>query len=229
MRALLDLVLPIRCAGCGRPDAVACLQCLAPLQRSPAPAWPRPSPLGLPPPFAVAEYDGAVRRLLLAFKEDGVMGLQRPLGWALARAVVAAIGAHERVVLAPVPSSRAARRQRGEDVVERLADAAARDLRRAGVRVSVVSALQHVRRVQDSAGLSASERAGNLAGAFTARSASVRHLSGQPVVLVDDLITTGVTLAECARALRGAGLEVLACATVAATQRRAGRAPIAKA
>jgi len=46
-------------------------------------------------------------------------------------------------------------------------------------------------------------------------------LSGAPVIIVDDLITTGASLAEAARTLRSSGANVLAAATVAATQRRA--------
>lgn len=220
MRAFLDLVLPATCAGCQRPSGIACHACLAPLVAAPRPAWPRPSPPGLPPPFAVAPYDGSVRRLLLAFKEEGAVGLRAPLGRALATAVVAAIGAVDVVRLVPVPSSSRARRERGEDVVRALADAAARDLRRIGLDAATVAALRHNRRVRDSAGLTSAERAANLADAFVARPRRVAAVGGRPVVLVDDLVTTGATLAECAAALRRQGVDVLACATVAATQRR---------
>src|SRR5437660_809051 len=114
MRAFLDLVLPAHCAGCNLPSVLACTTCLAPLT-----APPRPP--GLPPPFAVAAYDGSVRRLLLAFKEEGVVGLGPSLGRALACAVVAALGANDVVRLVPVPSSAASRRQRGQDIVRALA------------------------------------------------------------------------------------------------------------
>ena len=220
MRAFLDLVLPAHCAGCNLPSVLACTTCLAPLTAPPRPAWPRPSPPGLPPPFAVAAYDGSVRRLLLAFKEEGVVGLGPSLGRALACAVVAALGANDVVRLVPVPSSAASRRQRGQDIVRALAGTAARDLRRLGLDAVVVPALRHARRVQDSAGLTSRERAANLMDAFFVRPRRVEALAGHPVVLVDDLITTGVTLAECAAALRREGSPPLACATIAATQRR---------
>ena len=85
-----------------------------------------------------------------------------------------------------------------------------------GTPVVCVQALQHRRRVADQAGLNASDRAANLAGALQARF----DLRGQRVIVVDDVITTGATLAEAARALRAAGAEVPAAAVIAATSRR---------
>jgi len=120
----------------------------------------------------------------------------------------------------PVPSARAARRRRGEDIVATLAARAARRLRSDGQDVDVVSALRHVRRVADSVGLDAAARAANLTAAFAFVSARRRRLEGARVVVVDDLITTGATLAECTLTLGLAGVAVEAVATVAATRRR---------
>ena len=71
------------------------------------------------------------------------------------------------------------------------------------------------RRVADQSGLDAAGRSANLAGALRASS----DLSGVPVVVVDDVVTTGATLVEAARALRDAGALVRGAAVVAATQR----------
>jgi predicted amidophosphoribosyltransferase len=158
--------------------------------------------------------------MLLAVKEHGVASARRPLARALAAAVAAAApDLADAVCLVPVPSSRAARRRRGEDVVRRLATLASVDLRRVGVAAHAVPALRHARTVTDSAGLGAEARARNLAAAFVARPGTVARLRARPVVLVDDLITTGVTLAECSAALAAVGVPVVACATVAATRR----------
>lgn len=223
MRALLDLVLPVSCPGCGVAGVPACPPCLATLGRPARLAWPQPAPAGLPPPFAVADYAGAPRSFLLAYKEQGRIGLHHALGTALARSVAAALAAdgRDRVWLVPVPSSAAARRARGDDVVARLALTAAQVLRRQGRSAGVVTALRHRRSVRDSAGLGAADRAANLAGAFAVTRAGRRRLSGRTVVLVDDLVTTGATLAECAQPLRAAGADVVAAATVAATRRQA--------
>jgi predicted amidophosphoribosyltransferase len=70
--------------------------------------------------------------------------------------------------------------------------------------------------VADQADLTAADRAANLSGALRARF----DLRGSRVIVVDDVITTGATLAEAARALRAAGADVRAAAVVAATARR---------
>jgi predicted amidophosphoribosyltransferase len=217
--AALDLVLPQRCAGCGGASGLVCAACGALLGGPARVCRPRPAPPGLPSPWAVAPYAGAVRQMIVAHKERGLAGLARPLGAALARAVLAAAGdAGAPVLLVPVPSSRASVRRRGQDPTLRIAQAAAREVARHGEPVSCVRVLGHRRRVADQAGLTAVGRAANLAGALRAG----RGLLGARVIVVDDVVTTGATLAEAARALRAAGAEVAAAAVVAATARRAG-------
>jgi predicted amidophosphoribosyltransferase len=143
------------------------------------------------------------------------------LAEALAAALAAAAGGcGSSVVVVPIPSSRHAIRQRGDDVVLALARRAASAARRDGVEARVVPALRHSRRVADSAGLGAQERSANLTGAFTVPPRMRRALPGARVVIADDLITTGATIAEAARGLRAAGAVVIGAATVAATRRR---------
>jgi predicted amidophosphoribosyltransferase len=127
-------------------------------------------------------------------------------------------------VLVPVPSSASAVRRRGFDHAVRLASGAARELRRRGLAVEVAPVLQAVRPVADQAGMGARERAANISGAFGIRALprGMRQGDGRrPVVLiVDDIVTTGATLAEAARALRGCGVDVAGAAVVAATPGR---------
>src|SRR5207302_10833979 len=115
-------------------------------------------------------------------------------------------------VLVPVPSARATVRRRGGDHVLRLARAAASPL---GARV--VSPLRITRAVRDSAGLGASERFANLGGAMSAAAPAAPETA---VVVVDDIVTSGATLAEAVRALRASGWLVTGAAVVAATPRR---------
>jgi predicted amidophosphoribosyltransferase len=118
----------------------------------------------------------------------------------------------------PVPSSRAARRRRGDAPLEQLARLAV-----AGYRpheVVVADALEPRRRVADQAGLSARERAVNLEWSMRVRPVWEPVLEGAVCVVVDDVLTTGATLVEAARALRGGGVAHVLAATICATQRR---------
>jgi predicted amidophosphoribosyltransferase len=220
---VLDLVLPQRCAGCGAASALLCDACRPMLCAPARRAMPSPAPPGLPVPWAVARYDGVVRDVIIAHKESGRAGLARPLGRALARALQAALGTTLAVpvLVVPVPSTRAAVRQRGHDPLRRVTDKAVAALRGGGIPARRVAALGHARPVADQAGLSMAGRAANLAGAL--RVTRPGAIGGRPVVLVDDVITTGATLAEAARALRAAGAEVPAAAVIAATPRRYGQ------
>jgi predicted amidophosphoribosyltransferase len=101
--------------------------------------------------------------------------------------------------------------------VHLLAAVAARALSRDGRRVSVVSGLRHVRLLEDQASLASAARWENLKGAMAARPV---HGS---VLVVDDVCTTGATLAEACRALRAAGAVDCEAATISATVLRHDR------
>ncbi|MFG1624667.1 ComF family protein [Kribbella sp. NPDC049227] len=218
--AFADLVLGGRCAGCDRPGVTLCGGCRALLASlTPYRAWPDPRPCGLPPPTAAAPYADQVRKLIIAHKEEARYALARPLGQVLATAVLTALGNHPGVWICPVPSAPSTVRQRGHDPLTRIAKAAVRALRRSGVDARPAPALSVVRRPDDQAGLSAERRTANLAGAFALRSRWAETLTDQPVLLVDDVITTGSTLSEACRALETGGVPVLGCAVLAATRR----------
>ncbi|MFH8606743.1 ComF family protein [Streptomyces sp. NPDC018029] len=105
--------------------------------------------------------------------------------------------------LVPVPSARAAVRARGHDSVRRIALAAAGELRRAGIPARVLAVLRQRRAVADQSGLDSRQRQANLAGALKVTAGGGRLLAGGGrIVVVDDLMTTGASLAEAARALR---------------------------
>ncbi|MER6807461.1 MULTISPECIES: ComF family protein [Streptomyces] len=224
---LTDLVLPAECGGCGRPRTVLCARCREALSgAAPRRVRPVPEPAGLPPVHAAARYADEVRAAVLAHKERGVLALAGPLGEALAGAVRAGLrtagsrgaAAVDRapygrgaggpyhvpgaVLLVPVPSARRAVRARGHDPARRIAFAAASALRREGVPARVLPALRQRRHVADQSGLDSRQRLANLAGALVVAPGCGRLLSGGPVVLVDDLMTTGASLSEAARAVR---------------------------
>ncbi|MEU9382655.1 hypothetical protein AB0D38_17485, partial [Streptomyces sp. NPDC048279] len=120
------------------------------------------------------------------------------------------------VLLVPVPSAPWAVRARGHDPVRRIALAAAAELRRGGTSVRVVPVLRQRRAVADQADLNSRQRLANIDGALEVPAGAARLLGGGRVVLVDDLVTTGATLTEAARAVRevtgseGAGEETTA-------------------
>lgn len=224
LRGLVDLVLPVRCAGCDAGGTALCPDCTAPLLAAAHPHLPDPAPSGLPHVWSVAAYAGPVRAALVAHKEHGRSALGDPLGEALARSVLAVAGPvrpGRQLALVPAPSRPAAVRERGQDPTLRLARRAAARLRARGVPLTLLPVLRVRPGLRDQAGLSAPERAANLGGAHRVPARFVPLVAGRDVVLVDDVVTTGVTLAEAARALRAAGAVVLGAATVAATQRRA--------
>jgi predicted amidophosphoribosyltransferase len=218
--AFVDLVLGGRCAGCDRPGVTLCDGCRGLLTAlTPFRAWPDPVPPGLRTPTAAAPYAGVLRALILAHKEHARYALAKPLGRLLAGVVRTALEDRRATWLCPVPSSAATVRQRGHDPLRRITKAAVRSLRRQGIDARLTDALRVVRRPEDQAGLSAERRTANLDGAFGLRSRWAETLIDQPVLLVDDVITTGSTLTEACRALESRGIPVLGCAVLAATQR----------
>jgi len=224
--ALLELLFPALCASCARPGALACPTCLIPLQAAPRLVRPTPCPAGFPPTWAVTAYAGSGRDLLLAYKEREAAALARQLAVPLAAAITWAAAGQRTVIAVPAPSSRAAVRVRGEDVLLALARRAARRCRCSGIQVRVVPALRQSRPVADSAGLGASQRLANLDHALAVKAALASRLASAPIVIVDDLVTTGATLVEAARALREVGGQVHGAATIAATTRRSGELTI---
>ncbi|MGW3730295.1 ComF family protein [Streptomyces sp. NPDC000851] len=211
------------------PECRAALSGAAPRRVRPA-----PEPPGLPVVYAAARYADEVRAVLLAHKERGALTLAGPLGVALAGAVRTGLrdaregrtavggaasgraggaagsagmrrGAVDgTVLLVPVPSGRGAVRKRGHDPARRIALAAAAELRQTGTPTRVLAVLRQRRAVADQSELTSRQRLENLAGALQVAAGGAGLLGGGPVVLVDDLMTTGSSLAEAARAMRAA-------------------------
>lgn len=197
---LQGLLLAACCAGCGAPGVPLCDACLAEL---------RPTPIDLRTPHglrvrAALSFDGVRARCIRRLKDEGETLLARPLGAALAAAVPHSRGAP--TLLVPAPTSRRSMRRRGYRVPDLL-------IRRAGARP--VRVLSLTRGGRDQRGLDADERAANVRGSMRALAAG----AAREVVLVDDVMTTGATLDEAARALESAGFRVPSAVVLAATPR----------
>jgi ComF family protein len=209
----LDLALPAACAGCRLEGAALCRDCVPALDaRLEA---QRGIPVGLPADIPVpllqlewcAPFTGVTRRALHALKYDGERRLAAPLGAAIARRWErAGVGGDAFV---PVPASPDRVRERGYDQATLLAAEAGRRL-----RMPVVQGLERTRATTAQFDLDRAGRASNLGGAFRMAAGRV-PVAGRWLVLVDDVVTTGATLAACAATLLDAGALGVSAITVA--------------
>ncbi|WP_437582362.1 ComF family protein [Paramicrobacterium sp. CJ85] len=199
-----DFIVPVQCTGCGADGAGVCGACSALLTSGTV--HRRVSGVDV---FSSALYEGRVKRMLLALKRDGRTDAAVALGRGLRRAVDAVLehSTGADIELAPVPGTYRSRVARGFAPVSLV-------LRRA--ELSGARVLRWRRRPADQIGLSVHERRTNLTGTLRA----LPRAAGRRFIVIDDVVTSGATLAECVRALREQGAEVVACATVASTPLR---------
>ncbi len=210
---LLDLLYPPRCIGCGAPGIWLCTNCLA---GSPVTDKPRivvvesPSRLWPLPVYSVAVHQGVAREAVHGLKYEGKRVLAAPMAGRMCACLPLTSLGPDVALAVPLHESR--RRERGYNQSDLLAHAIAAET---GLHAPS-RCLARVRQTPPQVGLSARERVENVRGAFVAEAS----LRGRRVLLVDDVCTTGATMAACAAAIVEAGGTVVGGVTF--TRARAG-------
>lgn len=212
---LLDIALPPVCAGCGREGEALCEPCREPFRAG----LRRPIgvriglPSSIPAPLLQLEwcapFEGPVRAAIHALKYGGERRLAAVLGSAVAdRWRIAGAGGD---LLVPVPVHADRARERGFDQAELISEEAA-----ARLALPCAPILVRHRATVAQYHLDRPDRAGNVEGAFSlAPGAPPMTLRGRWPVLVDDVATTGSTLAACGTVLMAAGAIGVSAVTVA--------------
>lgn len=212
--AFLDLLYPPKCPFCGK---VGQARGICPACKKALPWTEGEQGLKTLPGGAVCAaplwYEDLVREGILRFKFQGASAAAEPLGELIAQCAAERFSG-EFDVVTWVPVSRRRLRKRGYDQARLLAEGAC--------RVWGVKPEQLLRKIQDNpaqSGLSeAAARRANVLGVY--EPVEPDKIQGRRVLLVDDVCTTGATLAECARTLRSAGAAQVVCAAAALTREK---------
>ena len=231
MSTIVDLMFRPACAACDRamprraPLCKACFESLYPIEMAcPTCAFPLEGPRALrcrrcrrerPPlertvvPYRFGgELAIALRRLKYTDRPD----IARQLSPIYAQPLLALLDDCD--VAVPIPLHWRRRLERGFNQAQLLLRwATGRRLR----RYVADHALRRVRPTTPQAGLTRAQRRANVHGAFSVRRRAAKRLRGKRVLLVDDVITTGSTIAAAARALRASGAREIVGFAVART------------
>lgn len=238
----LDLLYPPHCASCGQPlpprtNLILCWSCAERVSwigtdrcERCGDATGQGSGLAhdcyscrtYPPRFvtktcAIVKYaDGPIRDLILGLKFGRKLHLARALGELLAQRIqdcdlLRADEPGREFILVPAPIHRSSAMQRGFNQAQELA---ARAAARLGLKLET-RLLKKIRRTPPQATLSHEKRRVNLAGAFACSPRRAARYQRTSVLLIDDVMTTGSTLSECARTLAAAGIKEIHAAVVA--------------
>ncbi|MDK8846304.1 phosphoribosyltransferase family protein [Corynebacterium sp. MSK297] len=201
----IELVLPRACAGCGAPGQLLCRNCRMILAQPPRRITPRADVLA--PVYSCGGYGGPHREVILEMKERNNRAI-RPHIAAVLRAALETLQARgefsHRLVLVPAPTRARSARLRGGDPITQLCTASG---------FPTWQAVRLAPAMPDQSGLNRDDRLHNVRGNIQL----VRPVPrGAEVVVVDDVIATGATLAATVDMLTFDGADVAGCVVLAA-------------
>ncbi len=220
----VNLVLPPQCLSCRvrLADQGFCASCWCELSFIEAPLCDRlgipfdydpgegiisTAALARPPSYArarsVVRYDDIARKLVHRFKYKDGLEAAPLLGAMMTRSGRKLFEDCDIVIPVPLYRSRLWSRRYNQAAVLALQIAGQTELR------YEPQLLDRVRKTKSQVGLNAAQRRRNVSGAFAINESAFERISGQRVLLVDDVITTGATIEACSKALLSGGAEVV--------------------
>ena len=210
MKSLAELIFPSRCIGCSQLGISICSICRK--------NWhPHIYKRGLKvlgndyPVISSIEYSPIASRVWMKSKESNRIAADQLLIKAIAHSLQYFLKNYGSGDLVAIPSRISATRKRGRNFMQEITRSVA-NLE----SLEYQEILHHKRAVRDQSQLNSQQRLSNVAGAFSAKTnlaAAAGRGNTEPLIIVDDLVTTGATLAEAIRALRTAGFTVIGAVT----------------
>ncbi len=210
MKSLAELIFPSRCIGCSQLGISICSICRKNWHPH---IYHRTLNVlgGSYPVISAIEYSPIASRVLLRAKEANQGAADQLLINAIAHSLRYFVKKYGAGNLVAIPSRRSATRKRGRDFMQEITKSVATI-----EPLNTLEILQHQRAVKDQSQLNSQQRTSNIAGAFSTSinlSKSAAPGNTGPLIIVDDLVTTGATLAEAIRALRTTGFTVIGAVT----------------
>ena len=208
MRPLEDLsqlLFPTRCFGCSAIGLSICSTCRS--EWHPHYYSTHVSQMRV---HSAVIYSPTASKILLAAKENGLKGADALITDSIVHVLERATFNQHNIRLVPIPSSATAQRRRGRSFIVDIAMRVGQE-----TSLGVSDAIELTRKVRDQSGLHAKARSINMEGAFALKRGAFPR---GDLILIDDVVTTGATLREAARALSCQGFHVLASVTACVAQ-----------
>ena len=210
LTSLNELIFPTRCISCGELDLSLCGPCRKSWNLNLYRTVVSHGVDCFLPVTSSLIYSPVVQKVLLAAKESDIKKADSLVSQAITHSIKNVLKENSIDCLIPIPSRKGAARKRGRQFIQEMTTPASIE-----IGIPIISPISHSRAVRDQTGLHIEQRWNNLHRAFVVERGEGELRSA---LLVDDLVTTGATLLEAARALRYAGIKVIGAVTAAVAQ-----------